>query len=79
MIHQSHPSHYVAFDRTIQDIVYKLVPDLQTEECKRREKFFKKLKKKEKFTDNDYLDSSSSENINENENQGFLNLYFFIF
>ncbi|KAE9419099.1 hypothetical protein Angca_002260, partial [Angiostrongylus cantonensis] len=26
LIHQSHPSHYVAFDRTMQDIVYKLVP-----------------------------------------------------
>uniref|UniRef100_A0A915LGK1 Uncharacterized protein n=1 Tax=Meloidogyne javanica TaxID=6303 RepID=A0A915LGK1_MELJA len=28
-IHQSHPSHYVAFDRTMQDIVYKLVPGMQ--------------------------------------------------
>ncbi|VDM59200.1 unnamed protein product [Angiostrongylus costaricensis] len=26
LIHQSHPSHYVAFDRTMQDIVYKLFP-----------------------------------------------------
>ena len=25
MIHQSHPLDYIAFDRTMQDIVYKLV------------------------------------------------------
>lgn len=29
MIHQSHPLQYISFDRTMQDIVYKLVPDLQ--------------------------------------------------
>lgn len=46
MIHQSHPSHYVAFDRTMQDIVYKLVPGMQAEEMKRREEFEKKLRKK---------------------------------
>lgn len=72
MIHQSHPSHYVAFDRTVQDIVYKLVPDLQTEEYKRREKFLKKLKKKEKYTEDDYIESSSSDNITEDEHQGIL-------
>ena len=26
LVHQSHPTHYIAYDRTIQDIVYKLVP-----------------------------------------------------
>lgn len=28
-IHQSHPLNYISFDRTMQDIVYKLVPNLQ--------------------------------------------------
>lgn len=39
LIHQSHPTHYVAFDRTIQDIVYKLVPGMQEEEVQRRDAF----------------------------------------
>lgn len=29
VIHQSHPLQYISFDRTMQDIVYKLVPELQ--------------------------------------------------
>lgn len=29
VIHQSHPLQYIGFDRTMQDIVYKLVPNLQ--------------------------------------------------
>lgn len=29
VIHQSHPLQYISFDRTMQDIVYKLVPNLQ--------------------------------------------------
>lgn len=29
VIHQSHPLQYISFDRTMQDIVYKLVPDLE--------------------------------------------------
>ncbi|KAH8395324.1 hypothetical protein KR222_009413, partial [Zaprionus bogoriensis] len=29
IIHQSHPLQYISFDRTMQDIVYKLVPKLQ--------------------------------------------------
>ncbi|GMT23570.1 hypothetical protein PFISCL1PPCAC_14867 [Pristionchus fissidentatus] len=36
IIHQSHPSHYVSFDRTMQDIVHKLVPGLNHEETERR-------------------------------------------
>ena len=39
LIHQSHPTHYVAFDRTLQDIVYKLVPGMQEEEVKRRQEY----------------------------------------
>nr|CAH7748932.1 unnamed protein product [Callosobruchus chinensis] len=33
VIHQSHPLQYISFDRTMQDIVYKLVPDLQISKC----------------------------------------------
>ena len=29
IIHQSHPLQYISFDRTMQDIVFKLVPNLQ--------------------------------------------------
>ncbi|VDD93818.1 unnamed protein product [Enterobius vermicularis] len=36
LIHQSHPSHYVSFDRTMQELVYKLVPGLQAAEEERR-------------------------------------------
>ncbi|KAL6736997.1 hypothetical protein Aduo_010677 [Ancylostoma duodenale] len=45
LIHQSHPSHYVAFDRTMQDIVYKLVPGLIEAERKRRLEFLKDKKR----------------------------------
>jgi len=33
VIHQSHPLQYIGHDRTMQDIVYKLVPGLQEGEC----------------------------------------------
>ena len=29
VIHQSHPLNYISYDRTMQDIVYKLAPNLQ--------------------------------------------------
>ncbi|KAK2506090.1 hypothetical protein MC885_004717 [Smutsia gigantea] len=32
VIHQSHPLQYIGHDRTMQDIVYKLVPGLQEDE-----------------------------------------------
>ena len=35
VIHQSHPMNYIKFDRTMQDIVYKLVPNLETDEYTR--------------------------------------------
>jgi len=41
MIHQSHPLQYISFDRTMQDIVYKLVPDLQENEGKREKEFYR--------------------------------------
>merc|ERR1711864_40539 len=40
MIHQSHPLDYIAYDRTMQDIVYKLVPDLEPAEYKRERDFY---------------------------------------
>ncbi|VDN57391.1 unnamed protein product [Dracunculus medinensis] len=39
LIHQSHPSHYVSFDRTMQELVYKLVPGLQAREEESRRAF----------------------------------------
>lgn len=33
VIHQSHPLQYIGHDRTMQDIVYKLVPGLQEGAC----------------------------------------------
>nr|CAI5824816.1 unnamed protein product [Callosobruchus analis] len=40
VIHQSHPLQYISFDRTMQDIVYKLVPDLQKNELNRERQFY---------------------------------------
>lgn len=42
LIHQSHPLSYISYDRTIQDIVYKLVPNLQENEWKRQIEFYRK-------------------------------------
>ena len=40
MIHQSHPLDYIAFDRTLQDLVYKIVPELEKGEFDRERKFY---------------------------------------
>ncbi|KAI7692945.1 Polycomb group RING finger protein 3 [Sarcoptes scabiei] len=40
IIHQSHPLHYISYDRTLQDIVYKLVPNLQKNEIEREKEFY---------------------------------------
>ncbi|XP_023227698.1 polycomb group RING finger protein 3 [Centruroides vittatus] len=42
VIHQSHPLQYISYDRTMQDIVYKLVPNLQTNEIKREKEFYRR-------------------------------------
>ncbi|XP_078587494.1 polycomb group RING finger protein 3-like isoform X1 [Branchiostoma floridae x Branchiostoma japonicum] len=42
VIHQSHPLNYISHDRTMQDIVYKLVPGLQKAELKKQQDFYKK-------------------------------------
>ncbi|XP_058835499.1 polycomb group RING finger protein 3 [Topomyia yanbarensis] len=41
VIHQSHPLQYISFDRTMQDIVYKLVPNLMENEMQREREFYK--------------------------------------
>ncbi|KAL1461542.1 hypothetical protein WDU94_013427 [Cyamophila willieti] len=41
IIHQSHPLQYISFDRTMQDLVYKLVPNLQANEMKREREFYR--------------------------------------
>ncbi|XP_035164922.1 polycomb group RING finger protein 3-like isoform X2 [Oxyura jamaicensis] len=43
VIHQSHPLQYIGHDRTMQDIVYKLVPGLQEAEMKKQKEFYHKL------------------------------------
>lgn len=40
VIHQSHPLNYIKFDRTMQDIVYKLVPNLETDEYNLERAFY---------------------------------------
>ncbi|CAH1782543.1 unnamed protein product [Owenia fusiformis] len=42
VIHQSHPMNYISHDRTMQDIVYKLVPNLLENERKKEERYHKK-------------------------------------
>ncbi|XP_039256054.1 polycomb group RING finger protein 3-like [Styela clava] len=39
-IHHSHPLQYIGYDRTLQDVVNKLVPSLQRLETAREEKFY---------------------------------------
>lgn len=41
VIHQSYPLQYISFDRTMQDIVYKLVPRLQEKELERERAFYR--------------------------------------
>ncbi|KAE8632350.1 hypothetical protein XENTR_v10001522 [Xenopus tropicalis] len=43
VIHQSHPLQYIGHDRTMQDIVYKLVPGLQEAEMRKQREFYHKL------------------------------------
>jgi len=44
VIHHSYPLQYISFDRTMQDIVDKLVPNLQESEFKRRLHYYKSNK-----------------------------------
>ncbi|CAF0915866.1 unnamed protein product [Brachionus calyciflorus] len=40
LLHQSHPLLYIAHDRTLQSIVYKLVPNLERNELERQLKYY---------------------------------------
>jgi len=40
VIHQSHPLNYIAHDRTMQDLVFKIVPNLEDAEYRRERKFY---------------------------------------
>jgi polycomb group RING finger protein 3 len=40
LLHQSHPLLYIAHDRTLQSIVYKLVPNLERAELERQLKYY---------------------------------------
>ncbi|KAJ8317444.1 hypothetical protein KUTeg_005348, partial [Tegillarca granosa] len=42
VIHQSHPMNYISHDRTMQDIVMKLVPNLQEHDTESNEVYVKK-------------------------------------
>ncbi|ESO02566.1 hypothetical protein HELRODRAFT_186448 [Helobdella robusta] len=41
VIHQSHPLNYISHDRTMHDIVFKLVPNLREDEIRREDDFYK--------------------------------------
>ncbi|KAL1285617.1 Polycomb group RING finger protein 3 [Trichinella pseudospiralis] len=68
VIHQSHPTNYIMPDRSLQDIVYKLVPNLFRDEMERRESFHKKhglpFDNPLNITESDANASSSSANEN---------------
>ncbi|EDV22748.1 uncharacterized protein TRIADDRAFT_28240 [Trichoplax adhaerens] len=40
VVHQSHPLQYISYDRTMQDLVYKLVPGLQERELETEREFY---------------------------------------
>lgn len=44
LLHQSHPLLFIAHDRTLQSIVYKLVADLEKNEIERQCKFYQEKK-----------------------------------
>nr|QEP99639.1 polycomb group RING finger protein 3-like protein [Dugesia japonica] len=43
VIHLSHPENCISIDRTMQEIVYKLVPNLKECERKRREEYYRSI------------------------------------
>ncbi|CAL8098685.1 unnamed protein product [Calicophoron daubneyi] len=75
LIHQSHPLNYISFDRTLQDIVLKVVPNLRQKEKERREKFYLSMGKtpppSEEFrdiTDGHHLEGSADTSANQEAN-----------
>lgn len=71
LIHQSHPLNYISHDRTMQDIVYKLVPKLQEKENKRQEKFYKERGIKPEPTDPQVDVDIKKEPVEKEENNDF--------
>lgn len=71
LIHQSHPLNYISHDRTMQDIVYKLVPKLQEKEAKLQEKFYKQRGIKPEPTDEPMLTEAEikKEPVEKEENE----------
>ncbi|XP_067409484.1 polycomb group RING finger protein 3 isoform X3 [Emydura macquarii macquarii] len=63
VIHQSHPLQYIGHDRTMQDIVYKLVPGLQEGETKADESSNKETSEEKQEEDNDYHRSDEQVSI----------------
>ncbi|VDM97695.1 unnamed protein product [Thelazia callipaeda] len=63
LIHQSHPSHYVSFDRTMQELVYKLVPGMQTREEESHIAFLRTTKTEQ--SENGSLKLEFDENMDE--------------
>ncbi|CAD6194162.1 unnamed protein product [Caenorhabditis auriculariae] len=45
LIHQSHPAQYVSFDRTMQDVIHKIVPGLMLDEQKNRQAYLHSQRK----------------------------------
>lgn len=73
IVHQSHPLNYISFDRTMQDIVYKLVPNLEEKEIAREKSFYKKrglAYPKEHQAENNNNSTSSTNNKNNNNSNG---------
>ncbi|ELK06613.1 Polycomb group RING finger protein 3 [Pteropus alecto] len=63
VIHQSHPLQYIGHDRTMQDIVYKLVPGLQEGETKADDSSNKEAAEEKQEDDNDYHRSDEQVSI----------------
>ncbi|KAI3385572.1 hypothetical protein SNEBB_008550 [Seison nebaliae] len=40
IIHESHPMHYIRFDRTFQQIIFKLLPTLERDELERQVHYY---------------------------------------
>jgi len=78
VIHQSHPLNYISYDRTMQDIIYKLVPNLQERELKREIEFYKKRglpcpKLQNVNNNNNNNNNNSSTNNNQNQSKDIYN------
>uniref|UniRef100_A0A915JZY6 RING-type domain-containing protein n=1 Tax=Romanomermis culicivorax TaxID=13658 RepID=A0A915JZY6_ROMCU len=73
-IHQSHPTQYISYDRTMQDIVYKLVPNLYkgifyfAKYCvafvKRSCQFLEEMKRREEFCKKNNIPFDNPLNLN---------------